>query len=112
MNCLNKYLAKDFDYQTRSQVKQIMGAFIFTRRDIIETLNGWDETYPIWGEDLDLCKRARNKGYKIFYLPISQVIHYEGKSFEQKMSLEKQILTSFVTVANSIFLLFFFDFRN
>ncbi|PIR93049.1 hypothetical protein COT99_02865 [Candidatus Falkowbacteria bacterium CG10_big_fil_rev_8_21_14_0_10_43_10] len=87
---LKKYLAKDFDYTREQEVEQIMGAFIFARRDIIKKIGGWSEDYFIWWEDLDLCKRLRKMGEKIMYTPISRVIHYEGRSFAQQMGFTKQ----------------------
>lgn len=88
--CLQEYLAKDFDYTKEQGVKQIMGAFILSRGEIMRGVGGWDDDYFIWWEDLDLCKRIQNLGFKILYTPITKVIHYEAKSFEQQMSLEKQ----------------------
>src|SRR4030043_1349072 len=67
-----------------------MGAFVFSRGEIIKEINGWDEDYFIWWEDLDLCKRIQDLGMKIIYTPKTKVIHYEAKSFSQQMSLEKQ----------------------
>ncbi len=87
---LKKYLAKKFDYTRKQEVEQIMGAFVFIRRDIIKRIGGWSEDYYIWWEDLDLCKRLRKMGEKIMYIPDSRVIHYEGKSFSQQMGLVKQ----------------------
>ncbi|MFA5318215.1 MAG: glycosyltransferase family 2 protein [Patescibacteria group bacterium] len=87
---LKKYLAKDFDYTKEQEVEQIMGAFIFIRRDIMKKIGGWSEDYFIWWEDLDLCKRLRKMGEKIMYVPYARVIHYESRSFNQQMSLAKQ----------------------
>lgn len=88
--CLKKYLAKDFDYTQEQEVKQIMGAFTLVKNEVIKELEGWDEDYFLWWEDLDLCKRAQDKGYQISYNPQTKVIHYEAKSFEQQMTLVKQ----------------------
>lgn len=89
--CLKKYLAKNFDYSKEQEVKQIMGAFIFANAEIIKKPEGWDSSYFVWWEDLDLCKRVQDAGYKILYTPITKVMHYEAKAFEQQQSLEKQI---------------------
>ena len=88
--CLKRYLAKDFDYTKEQEVKQIMGAFVLVKNEIIRDLGGWDEDYYLWWEDLDLCKRAQAKGYQIWYTSQTKVIHYEAKSFEQQLSFEKQ----------------------
>lgn len=87
---INKYLAKDFDYDQESIVQQIMGAFIFIKRDTVNNLHGWNEAYWLWFEDVDLCTRIRQKGGTIMYNPISEVIHYESKSFAQVLSVKKQ----------------------
>lgn len=89
--CLQRYLAKDFDYTKQQDVKQIMGAFTFCNGEVIRKLGGWDSNFWLWWEDLDLCKRVQNAGYKIIYTPNTKIVHHEGKSFEQKQSLEKQI---------------------
>ena len=88
--CLKKYLAKDFDYTQKKYVQQVMGAFVFMKRELANKLGGWDETFWLWWEDLDLCKRVQEKGAEIVYLPITEVIHYEGKSFAQTYGLVKQ----------------------
>jgi hypothetical protein len=88
--CLKRYLAKDFDYTKEQAVKQIMGAFMFARADVIKEIGGFDTDYFIWWEDLDLCKRIQDLGMKIIYTPKTKIIHYEAKSFEQQMSVEKQ----------------------
>jgi len=88
--CLQRYLAKNFDYTKEQEVKQIMGAFIFSRGEIMRGVGGWDTDYFLWWEDLDLCKRVRNLGLKIIYTPATKIVHHEAKSFVQQMSLVKQ----------------------
>ncbi len=88
--CLKKYLAKDFDYTKEQEVKQIMGAFVFSRGEIMREVSGWDTDYFIWWEDLDLCKRIQDLSYKIVYTPKTKIIHHEAKSFAQQQSIEKQ----------------------
>ncbi|OGF27031.1 hypothetical protein A2477_02185 [Candidatus Falkowbacteria bacterium RIFOXYC2_FULL_47_12] len=87
---LKKYLAKDFDYTREQEAEQIMGAFVFIHTDVMKKIGGWSQDYFVWWEDLDLCKRLRQLGEKIVYTPISRVIHYEGRSAAQQMSLQKQ----------------------
>jgi len=88
--CLLRYLAKDFDYTKEQEVKQIMGAFMFAKAEVIKEIGGFDTDYFIWWEDLDLCKRIQDLGQKIIYTSKTKIIHHEAKSFEQQMSLEKQ----------------------
>ncbi len=87
---IRKYLALDFDYSKQQPVEQAMGAFIFLRRSLIEKIKGWDEDYPIFWEDVELCKRISQLGEKIIYIPFTHVIHHESKSFAQVGSFQKQ----------------------
>lgn len=87
---LKRYLAKDFDYNQTQKVDQLMGACILTENSVLEKTNGWDEDYWLWWEDVDLCKKIKEKDFNIVYYPKTAIIHYEGKSFEQVRSLAKQ----------------------
>lgn len=87
---LKKYLRKDFDYTQKQYVAQIMGAFIFTRQTLMAQLKGWDEDYWLWWEEVDLCRRVQKLGQDIVYLPITEIKHYEGKSFAQTGGIKKQ----------------------
>jgi GT2 family glycosyltransferase len=68
-----------------------MGAFIFARSSFMKNIGGWNLDYFLWWEDVDLCKKVLDLKKKIIYTPISEVIHYEGKSFDQLKSVRKQI---------------------
>jgi len=87
---LRKYFRSDFDYNSESEVEQIMGAFIFARSNFIKNIGGWNLDYFLWWEDVDLCKKVSDLRKKIIYTPISEVIHYEGRSFNQLESIKKQ----------------------
>lgn len=88
--CLKKYLMKDFKYTNEQEVDMVMGAFIFTKKKVMEEINAWDEDYWLWWEDVEMCRVVKDKGYKIIFTPITEIIHYEGKSFEQTFGLKKQ----------------------
>ncbi|MBU1131926.1 glycosyltransferase family 2 protein [Patescibacteria group bacterium] len=90
ITCLKKYLMKDFNYEKQADVDQVMGAFVFTRKNLMDSISGWDEDYWLMWEDVELCAKVKNLGYDIIYSPATAVIHYESKSFEQVPSLKKQ----------------------
>lgn len=56
------------------------GAFFLTRKSILNTLNGFDETFFMYGEDLDLAYRIKQAGYNIVYYPKSTVLHLKYQS--------------------------------
>lgn len=65
------------------EVDWLVGAALMTRREILEQIGGFDEGYFMYSEELDWCRRVRQTGRRIVYLPAAQIIHYEGKSSEQ-----------------------------
>lgn len=56
------------------------GAFFLTRKDLFNRLGRFDETFMMYGEDIDLAYRIRGLGFKIEYLPEYLVIHHKHKS--------------------------------
>jgi GT2 family glycosyltransferase/glycosyltransferase involved in cell wall biosynthesis len=63
------------------EVDYLSGACIMLAKDLWDTLGGFDDHFsPAYGEDSDLAFRVRDKGYKVYYQPMSEVIHYEGIS--------------------------------
>ena len=87
---LKKYFLSDFNYSKTQKVEQIMGAFVFAKKEIADIVGVWSEDYWLWWEDVDLCKRIKNLNFEILYNPSTFVIHYEGKSFFQLASIERQ----------------------
>jgi GT2 family glycosyltransferase len=87
---IRHYLYKNFDYSAEQPVENIMGAFVYARTAEFRQFGGWNEVFPLWWEDVDLCKRAALAGKKIYYAPITSVIHHEGRSFAQVASPAKQ----------------------
>lgn len=58
-------------------VNWILGACIFIKSELFKKIDGFDKDYFMFFEELDLCKRVSNKGYKIVYYP-EQSIHHIG----------------------------------
>ncbi|MFA6383565.1 MAG: glycosyltransferase family 2 protein [Parcubacteria group bacterium] len=62
----------------------VSGAAMFIRKDIFDRLGGFDEKFFMYFEDSDLCRRARQLGYKVLYFPEFIVKHFGGKSWLDK----------------------------
>ncbi len=58
-------------------------ACLLLRRDIFEAVGGFDEGFFMYCEDMDLCKRIRDAGYRVRYLPGPAALHHWGKSTAQ-----------------------------
>lgn len=85
-----KYLVQDFDYEKMQEVDQVMGAFMIIRRKVIDKIGLLDENFWIWFEEVDFCKRAKDAGFKIFYVPEAKIVHHFGQSFKQVLNVKKQ----------------------
>jgi len=76
-----RYRYLDRDLNQGGAVEQPAGAFLMTRRDVWERLNGFDEGFhPVWFEDVDFCQRAIQAGYRIEYVPEVRAEHSGGHS--------------------------------
>lgn len=78
---LKRYYSKDFNYEQESTVDQVMGAAFLIPRNVFNDLGGFDESYWIWMEEVDLMKRVTQKGLNVLYTPNAIVKHHLGKSF-------------------------------
>jgi GT2 family glycosyltransferase len=62
------------------KVDWVSGASMVLRRRMLEQIGLLDEGFFTYFEDVDLCKRAHEYGWGVWYVPDSKVIHFEGAS--------------------------------
>jgi GT2 family glycosyltransferase len=76
-----RYRCLDLDLSKGGEVEQPAGAFLMIRRDVWQSLNGFDEGFhPVWFEDVDLCRRIRDRGFSLYYIPEAVAKHTGGHS--------------------------------
>ncbi len=63
-----------------TEVEAISGSFMMVRRNLVDEVGLLDESFFLYGEDLDWCYRIRKAGWKIYYVPATQIVHYKGAS--------------------------------
>ncbi len=61
-------------------VDSVVGAYMLLRREVLEHVGLLDETFWMYGEDLDLCRRSKLAGWRTRYYPHVQVLHLKGES--------------------------------
>ena len=61
-------------------VDWIAGTCMAVRRRTLEEIGGMDERFFMYFEDADLCRRAREAGWLVYYLPQVEVLHHSGAS--------------------------------
>ncbi len=92
LNSQKNYKSKVFSNVSR--VETLSGGAMFMERTLFNNLNGLNENL-FWMEDIDLCVRLEEKGYHVFYLPSTSIIHFMGKSSKKnyEVAISNQILS-------------------
>ena len=65
------------------EVDWVWGACFLLRREALEETGGLDETFFMYSEEVDLCRRLHQAGWKTVFEPAAEVVHHHGKSSEQ-----------------------------
>ncbi len=76
------------------KIAWVMGAGIIVRREVFDILNGFDEDFFLYGDDMDLCLRTRKIGYEIGFIKDAIVYHAQGESerfTDSKELVEKKL---------------------
>jgi GT2 family glycosyltransferase len=76
----SRYSLGYLDPLQNHEVDVLAGAFLLARRDILVDLEGFDEAFFMYGEDIDLSFRIQSLGYKNYYLGENTIIHFKGES--------------------------------
>jgi O-antigen biosynthesis protein len=79
------YLDEDATYE----VDAISGSFMLLRREVYAQIGGLDESYFMYGEDLDWCYRVQKAGWRIHYVHATKIVHYGGES-TRRSSIDAQ----------------------
>lgn len=58
----------------------VVGAALMVRREAFTGIGGFDEGYPLYFEESDLCLRIRQAGWKVYYYPEVEILHYLGSA--------------------------------
>jgi len=82
-NVLQRYYVLDQPDDAIQEVDWLFGACFLVRREVIQQVGALDEGFFMYSEEMDWCRRIRQAGWKVMYLPEAQVIHYGGKSSDQ-----------------------------
>lgn len=74
------YKLADIDKNFPFKVDWISGSAMFILREALNKIGLFDENYFMYVEDVDLCYRMWQSGYKVYYYPGVSVLHHIGKS--------------------------------
>jgi GT2 family glycosyltransferase len=72
------HFMREWDHATDRSVDHVIGAFYLIRREIFDQLQGFDERFFVYLEDLDLSRRVKAKGWRVEFLSSVQAYHKGG----------------------------------
>jgi GT2 family glycosyltransferase len=76
----SRYHLGNLDENQSNEVDVLAGAFMMVRKTVLEKVGSFDETFFMYGEDVDLSYRIQKAGYKNYYFAGSSIIHFKGES--------------------------------
>ncbi len=77
---LNAFYGGGFDYRRPKDADFLMGAVLLVRREAVEEVGGFDPSFFMFSEEVDLCYRMREAGWKVAFTPDAEFLHLGGAS--------------------------------
>ena len=96
----SRYLMLDFDHNETSPVDWLSGCCLMIPKSVFEEVNGFDENYFLFNEDVDLCRMIYQAGKEIIYFPEATVIH--------KISTSNKKTTARVIIQRHLGMMYYF----
>ena len=76
----SRYHLGHLDKNNDHEVDVLAGAFMMVRKKVLDDVGSFDETFFMYGEDVDLSYRIQKAGYKNYYFSGTTIIHFKGES--------------------------------
>jgi GT2 family glycosyltransferase len=77
---LNAFYGSGFDHGSRREVDFVVGAVMLVRRQMLDEIGGFDASFFMFNEEVDLCYRAKKSGWRVVFWPGSEFVHVGGAS--------------------------------
>jgi len=77
------------DYSLPMKTDYVTGCCLFTSMEVINQLNGFDERFNMYGEDVDFCLRAKQNGINCYYWPDAKLWHHVSASLGGAFTIKK-----------------------
>ncbi len=76
----SRYHLGHLNENENNEVDVLAGAFMMIKKEVLDKVGSFDETFFMYGEDVDLSYRIQKAGYKNYYFAESSIIHFKGES--------------------------------
>jgi GT2 family glycosyltransferase len=77
---LNAFYGSGFDHSSRREADFVVGAVMLLRRQLLDEVGGFDASFFMFNEEVDLCYRARKAGWSVVFWPGAEFVHVGGAS--------------------------------
>src|ERR671925_887151 len=78
-----EYPLTKWETNQTQEVDLLMGACLLLRKEVLDQVGFLDEDYFIYSEEVDLCYRIQRAGWRLFWVPQAEVVHFGGQSTQQ-----------------------------
>ncbi len=75
-----RYNMTFLDPEQRAEVDVLSGSCMLVRKEVMDEVGLLDEDYFMYGEDIDWCYRIHQAGWKVYYVPETEIVHFRGES--------------------------------
>jgi N-acetylglucosaminyl-diphospho-decaprenol L-rhamnosyltransferase len=76
----NAFYGSGFDHSSRREADFVTGAVMLVRRQMLDEIGGFDASFFMFNEEVDLCYRARKAGWSVVFWPGAEFVHVGGAS--------------------------------
>jgi O-antigen biosynthesis protein len=76
----SRYHLGNLDKDQTHEVDVLAGAYMMVRKEVLDAIGGFDDTFFMYAEDVDLSYRIQKAGYKNYYFSGTTIIHFKGES--------------------------------
>jgi GT2 family glycosyltransferase len=78
-----EYPMSKWETNQAKEVDVLIGACLLLRKEVLDQVGLLDEDYFMYSEEVDLCYRVQRAGWRLFWVPEADVVHFGGQSTQQ-----------------------------
>ena len=78
-----EYPPTKWETNLAQDVDVLIGACLLLRKEVLDKVGFLDEDYFMYSEEVDLCYRIQRAGWRLFWVPQAEVVHFGGQSTQQ-----------------------------
>ena len=94
---LQRYQMLDWDRCDEREVEVISGCYLMVRKEVLQTVGLLDESFFLYGEETDWCRRCAEEGWQLKFAPVGNITHY-GSGSSSQLNYRRDIMLSEGTV--------------